>query len=196
MGTKRDAIKQVERADIAVSRKAAGIKDTTPVQAMGAFGKLADQPPLIAFCVGVAVAGLLRRRGDVAASGGRMLAAHLIATAGKTVVKRSVDRTRPELLVEEGRYELKKGERNEGAYNSFPSGHTAGAVAVARAVVRDFPEAAMPAYAVAAAVAAVQVPRCNHFVSDIAVGALLGWGAELATDRLYRAGRQALPSYS
>lgn len=182
MGTKHEAIKQVERADIAVSRKAAEVKDTRAVRAMGAFGKLADQPPLIAFCLGVAAAGLVRRRPDVAKSGGRMLAAHLLATLGKGVVKRSVDRTRPELLVDEGRYELKKGERNEGPYNSFPSGHTAGAVAVARAMVRDFPEAAGPAYAAAAAVAAVQVPRCNHFVSDTAAGAVIGWVAEAVVE--------------
>ena len=181
MGKKRDAIKHVERADIAVSRKAAEVKDTPTVKAMGAFGKLADQPPLIAFCLGVTLAGLLRRRPDVAKAGGRMLAAHLLATAGKAGVKRSVDRTRPHLLVEEGRYEAGKGERNEGPYNSFPSGHTAGAVAVARAMARDFPEAAGPAYAAAVAVAAVQVPRCNHFVSDTVGGALIGWAAEAAS---------------
>jgi membrane-associated phospholipid phosphatase len=178
MGKKRDAIKHVERADIAVSRKAADVKDTWPVRAMGAFGKLGDQPPLIAFCLGVTLAGLIRRDRAIVGGGARMLAAHLLATGGKSVVKRSVDRTRPHLLVEEGQYELKPGERNEGPYNSFPSGHTAGAVAVARAMVRDFPETALPAYAAAAAITAVQVPRCNHFVSDTAAGAAIGWAAE------------------
>jgi membrane-associated phospholipid phosphatase len=180
MGKKREAIKQVEQADIAISEKAAEVRDTPLVRAMGAFGKLGDQPPLIAFCAGVVAAGLIRRRADVAASGGRMLAAHMAATAGKAVAKRAVDRTRPSLLVDEGRYELKAGERNEGPYNSFPSGHTAGAVAVARALVRDFPEAAAPAYAAAAAMAVVQIPRCNHFASDTAAGALIGWAAEAA----------------
>lgn len=196
MGKKREAIKQVERADIAVSRKAAESRDTIAVRAVGAFGKLADQPPLIAFCIGIAAAGLIRRDRHLFFSGGRMLAAHLTATAGKSVVKRSVDRTRPELLVDEGRYELGKGERNEGPYNSFPSGHTAGAVAVAGAMARDFPGAAAPAYAVAATIAAVQIPRCNHFASDIAAGALLGWGAQAILGPLYRPDRQGLPSYS
>lgn len=178
MGKKRDAIKKVEQADIAVSKRAAGVRDTPLVRGMGALGKLGDQPPLIAFCLGVAAAGLIRRDLTIVRGGGKMLLAHLLATGGKTAVKRSVDRTRPHLLVEEGRYELKKGERNEPAFNSFPSGHTAGAVAVAQAMAREFPETTVPAYTAAAMIAAVQVPRCNHFVSDTAVGALIGWAAE------------------
>ncbi len=183
MGKKRAAIKHVEKADIAVSKRAAAVRDTPVVRALGAFGKLGDQPPLIAFCLGVAAAGLIRRDGKIAKAGSRMLAAHLLATAGKTVVKRSVDRTRPHLLVDEGQYELKPGERNEGPYNSFPSGHTAGAVAVARALARAFSETAVPAGAAATAIAAVQIPRCNHFASDTAAGAAIGWAAEIAIDR-------------
>jgi membrane-associated phospholipid phosphatase len=189
MGKKRDAIKQVEQVDIAISKRAADVRDTTVVRAMGAFGQLGDQPPLIAFSLGVAIAGLLRRDPHVMRGGARMLAAHLLATGVKTLVKRSVDRTRPRLLVEEGRYEFGRGERHEGAYSSFPSGHTAGAVAVACAMAHDFPGSAISGYAAAAAIAAVQVPRCNHYVSDTAAGALIGLAAEAVVSSLFdRAG--------
>ena len=85
----------------------------------------------------------------------------------------------------------------------FPSGHTAGAVAVARACARHYPPARAPAYAWAAGVAAAQVPRCAHYPSDVAGGALVGLAAEAAADRLLLAlvragsgGRAAPPASS
>ncbi len=141
----------------------------------------------------VAAAGAVHRDRDIVRAGGRMLAAHLLATAIKALVKRSVDRTRPDLLVDQGRYEVGKGRRNEGPFNSFPSGHTAGATAVACALVRAYPETAPYAYAAAGTIAVAQIPNCNHFASDIAAGAVIGWVAEAAVSRSAREGR-ALPS--
>ena len=189
MSKKRDLIKQVEQADIEVSRKAAEVRDTPVVRALGAFGTMGDQEPMIAFVGGLGIAGLIRRDRKLLRAAGRALAAHLLSTLAKTMVKRSVDRTRPRLLVEEGRYERGKGERNEGAYNSFPSGHTAGAVAVARALARDYPETAWIGTAAAGTIAAVQVPRCNHFASDTVAGALIGLTAEtMVSKTIDRAG--------
>lgn len=180
MGKKKKAVRAVEKADLAVTREAAAFRDTPAVEALGKVGDLGDQPPMIALCSATIAAGLLRRDGRLAAAGVRMLLAHALATGIKTVVKHSVDRTRPNLLVEQGRYETGKGRHSDGDYSSFPSGHTAGAVAVARAYARDYPEGAAPAYAGAAVVAGVQLPRCHHFASDIAVGAAIGWIAEAA----------------
>lgn len=176
----RKAIEAVEKADIAVAREAGAARDHPAVAALGKFGELGDQPPMVALCAATIAAGLVRRDGRLASTGVRMLAAHALATGIKRVIKHSVDRTRPKLLVEEGRYETGPGRHKDGEYSSFPSGHTAGALAVARAYARDYPEAAWPAYAGAAMIAGIQVPRCHHFPSDIGAGAVVGWAAEAA----------------
>jgi hypothetical protein len=89
-----------------------------------------------------------------------------LATAIKTVVKHMVVRTRPHVLADQGRYETGWLGPTDGPHSSFPSGHTADAIAAARALARVFPEAGLPAYAAAAAVAAIQIPRCAHYPSD------------------------------
>jgi membrane-associated phospholipid phosphatase len=61
---------------------------------------------------------------------------------------------------------------------SFPSGHTAGAVAMARAVARDYPDTASAAYLAAAVVGALQIPRRAHFAGDVLAGAAVGIAAE------------------
>lgn len=178
----------IERADVAIAQEAGKLRRNPVVRAVGALSELADQPPLIAICALTLGTGLVTRRPRLALAGARMLAAELMATGMKAVVKRAVDRTRPQLLVDENRYETGPGRHYEGDYNSFPSGHTAGAVAVARAVSREYPRAAPVAGTLALAVALVQLPRCKHYLSDTAAGALIGWAAEAAASRLLDAG--------
>lgn len=176
----RKAVKAVEKADIAVAREAGEVRDHPAVAALAKVGELGDQPPMVALCAATIAAGLARRDGRLVSTGVRMLAAHALATGIKHVIKRSVDRTRPKLLVEEGRYETGPGRHKDGEYSSFPSGHTAGALAVARAFARDYPEGAWPAYVGAAVIAGIQIPRCHHFPSDIGAGAVIGLAAESA----------------
>lgn len=178
-----DALHTIERADIAVAEAASEVQDHPAVEALGEASEMADQPPLIALSVIVLIGGLALRRPVVAVTGARMLGAHLLATGMKTVVKSGVDRTRPHVLAEEGRYLLKEGKgSSDPRLNSFPSGHTAGAVAVAEAIARTKPALAWPARGWAAAIAVIQVPRCSHYPSDIAAGALVG----VAADRIVR----------
>jgi membrane-associated phospholipid phosphatase len=178
MGKKRKAIKKIEKADIAVSRTAWDYKRSAPVRALGWFGKLSDQPPLFAFAAGIAAAGLIRREPQLLRAAARMAIAHWIGIHGKNMLKDAVDRTRPDMLVEDGRYEVGPGRRTDKEFSSFPSGHTAGAVAVARALARDWPEAAVPAHGAAAASALARIAECDHFVSDTAAGAVIGAVAE------------------
>ena len=89
------------------------------------------------------------------------------------------------MLADEGRYETGLMGSTDGPFSSFPSGHTADAVSAARAVARVYPGAGMPAYGAAASVAVIQIPRCAHYPSDIAAGALIGLAAEAAVDRLW-----------
>ncbi len=176
-----DAVKDasaLEQADVAVTQAAAPYRETTVVRLLGSLSELADQPQLFSICAGTALLGLATGNRRLARSGARMFAAEFIATALKTAVKRSVDRTRPKLLVDEGRYEMRPGNSRGSPINSFPSGHTAGAVSVARAFARDYPEHGAAAYGAAAAVAAIQIPRCKHYPTDLAAGAAIGLFSE------------------
>jgi undecaprenyl-diphosphatase len=126
------------------------------------------------------------RDGPTWRAGTRILAAHLLATALRGVVKHLVDRTRPEAAARRGEYVFCEGEHHEGDFNSFPSGHTAGAVAVARAVSRAYPHAQVPAVGLAITAGAAQVIRSSHYISDVVAGAVIGWAAETMVDSLIR----------
>lgn len=178
MGKKHAAIKQVEQADMEVSRAIGDLRHAPPVAALGWMGKITDQPPLYAFIGGVAAAALIRRDARLLRTAARMFGAHSLGIQGKNLVKKTVDRTRPQMLIDEGRYESGKGGRDEKAFSSFPSGHTVGAVAIARALMRDYPERAAAGYAASATAAVARIAKCDHFVSDTAAGAAIGYAAE------------------
>jgi membrane-associated phospholipid phosphatase len=129
--------------------------------------------------------GIAAGQPRLAEAGGRLLVSVALATAIKSAVKRVVGRTRPYVLADEGRYETQLMGPVEKDWNSFPSGHTADAVAAARAVARVFPEARPYAYGAAAAIAAIQIPRCAHYPSDVTAGALVGLAAEAVADRAW-----------
>lgn len=164
----------IEQADVAVAKAVAPLSQSPWVKALGVLSEAGDQPQMRILCAGVIAWGLYRGDKKLARTGVRMLAAHSVATGMKTVIKHRVDRTRPTLLVEEGRYDMAPGDSHEHDESSFPSGHTAGAVAVAAAVAHEYPAAAPAAYAAAAAVAVMQIPRCKHYVSDVGAGAVVG----------------------
>jgi membrane-associated phospholipid phosphatase len=87
------------------------------------------------------------------------------------------------VLLDHGHYEVRPFGPDEGPWHSFPSGHTAGSVAVARALARTYPAPALPAYAGAATVAAAQVPCGKHFPADVAAGLIVGLIAEAVSER-------------
>lgn len=152
------------------------------MRAAAIVAEAGDQPPLIILSSATLVFGLLTRRLNVAEAGARMLASHLLATAIKTVVKRNIDRTRPHSVQDGKAYRLKPGHSGSHDFSSFPSGHTAGAVAVARAAARVYP-AAVPALAGATiGIAALQLPTGNHYGSDVAAGAAIGFVSEALVD--------------
>lgn len=179
-------IEAVETADIAITDAIAPHRDLGLVKVLGLIGKAGDQPPLAILSGAVLLAGLIRRQPSVARAGVRMLAAHGLATAAKNVIKTHVDRSRPFLQVEEGRYERGPGQRRDKRYSSFPSGHTAGAVAVAEAVRRELPDLTVPARVAAAVIAVAQVPKCAHYPSDVGAGAVVGVLSEALVNALVR----------
>ena len=171
-------VTKVEKADQRVAKAAAAARRSAPVRFLGWLSEAADQPQLISICAATLAAGLVTRNARLARTGARMLAAELLATTMKSAVKHRIDRTRPRVVDDGGDYAMKPGSSHSSGENSFPSGHTAGAVAVARAFVRDYREHRVAAYGTALAVAAIQIPRCQHYPSDLAAGALVGLAAE------------------
>ena len=117
------------------------------------------------------------RRPAMARSGARMVTSHLLATGLKTVMKASVDRVRPNEAGDHPIVEKGHG-TDDTTRNAFPSGHTAGAVAIAEAVRHELPGATVPARLAAGAAGALQVTRGAHYASDVVAGAAIGWLSE------------------
>jgi undecaprenyl-diphosphatase len=171
----------LEQADVVVADRLLPFAEEGLVKAIGTASELSDQEPLYAAAAGVIGMGALLRDHRTFDTGLRMLTAHLLATAVRGMVKGAIDRTRPIAAAERGDYELVEGQRRESDFNSFPSGHTAGAVAVALLVARRHPRAKSVALGLAAASAAAQVIRSKHYVTDVIAGAAVGWIAEELT---------------
>ncbi len=169
-----------EEADVALATRLASHRNHPVVRGLGTMSEVGDQPPLLALSGAVLAYGVLAGDRRAAGAGARMLGSLVIATWTKTGLKNLVARTRPNVLVDEGRYAVEPFGPDEGPWHSFPSGHTAGSVAVARAVGRAYPQARTAAYAGAAAVALVQIPRGAHYPADIAAGTVVGVVAEAA----------------
>lgn len=179
------AAKKLVKADVKATHQAAEARHHPLVRAASFLAEAADQPPLIAVSAGTLAIGLATRRADLARGGARMLLGHLVATGAKLAIKHTVDRTRPGHALDGTGHKLKAGDEGGHEDKSFPSGHTAGAVAVARAASRDIDGVAIPATLAAGAVAAVQAPAGNHYFSDIAVGAAIGWATEAVVSAVF-----------
>lgn len=185
MGKTRKAAKAVEKADRKATHKAAEHRNEPVVKAAGFLAEIGDQPQLVATSIGTVVIGLIARRPDVIRGGVRMLAAHAAATFVKSAIKASIDRTRPEKAIEDGGGRFEPGHTHDHDQNSFPSGHTAGAVAVARAASRDIDGAGGPAALITGAIAAAQPANGKHYLSDLVVGAAVGWIAEALVSAVF-----------
>ncbi|MFD0466620.1 phosphatase PAP2 family protein [Microvirga aerilata] len=150
------------------------------MRGLGTLSEVGDQPPLLALSGVVLAYGVLAGDRCAAGAGARMLGSLILATWIKTGLKSLVARTRPNVLLDKGQYPVEPFGPDAGSWHSFPSGHTAGSVAVARAVGRAYPQARTAAYAGAAAVALVQIPRGAHYPADVVGGAVVGLVAEAA----------------
>lgn len=184
MSKAKKAAKTVAAADRKATHDAASHRDAKPVKAAGFLAEIADQPQLIAISAATIAAGLIRRRRDLVRGGARMLAAHLLATAAKSAIKHRFDRSRPSKALSDGDTRFERGDSDDHQLNSFPSGHTAGVVAVARAAAREIDGAAVPAALGAGAIAAIQPVAGNHYLSDVIVGGAIGWIAEAVVDAM------------
>lgn len=176
----------VEKADVELGAKLASHRDHPVVKAAGDAGKLGDQAPLYAFSAVVLIAGLATRDRRLTGSGVSMLAAIGAADVSKRLTKALVSRTRPQVLLDGGRYETDTGGSENKPEQSFPSGHMAGSAAVARALSRNFPRSGAVAGVAAAGIGISRVAKGAHWPLDVLGGAVIGLAAEAGSTRLLR----------
>jgi undecaprenyl-diphosphatase len=151
-------------------------RKSLPVKAIDAIGDIGDQNPLRLVCLGLFGLGLMRRDARMMRAGARMLLAHELATLAKDAVKRRVDRTRPRRASKTPK--PKKGRHTGKEVTSFPSGHSAGSMAVACAFAAEYPEHRGAALGAAGALGLAQIPTCAHYPSDVAAGMAIGAATE------------------
>ena len=173
-----------EAADIALGVGLAGAKDHRAIRTLGTLSEVGAWEVLFAVSAAAWAVGAARGEARLAAAGRHMLGAGLLASLTKTTIKRLVHRTRPNVLMEENTYARGWFGPNDGPWQSFPSGHAAVSVAVARAVARACPEAGGAAQLGAGVIVAAQVLRGAHFPADVVAGGLIGLAAEAVVDRL------------
>jgi membrane-associated phospholipid phosphatase len=182
----------VEKADIDATAKLAQGREHWFLRACGPLTKVADQEPLFAIGGAVLLVGLARRRGREVEAGLRILAAEALATAIKSAIKNRVARTRPNHMLDEDEYRAEADEPEGKFEQSFPSGHTSGAVAVAGVLAPVYPKAALPLFGWATGVGALLPVRGAHFIADVAAGAAIGAVSAFVVDRAARAIKAAL----
>jgi membrane-associated phospholipid phosphatase len=176
---------EAEQVDLAVYAAVAGTATPRLDVAMRRLSRAADYSRLsIASGAILALAGGTRGR-RAAASGLACVAS--TAAIVNLVVKPIGARPRPD----RGATEVRRGRqvRMPGS-RSFPSGHTAAAVAFASGVGRVLPGAGAPLHALAGLVAYSRVHTGVHYPGDVLAGALLGAVTADATASAMAATRQ------
>lgn len=185
----RNAIEEAEERLIALDEGSQELfepyAELFQVPAVDLASKLGDQPQLRTIAGLVLAAGVALDDDRMVRAGARMMIAHEGATAIKSVLKHRVDRTRPRSAEDRDDKKPRKGDSRAKELSSFPSGHSAGAIAVARAFSREYPEYGGAALAAAGVIAALQVPRSAHYLSDVVAGLMIGIGAEAASNAVW-----------
>ncbi len=149
------------------------------------FGGGANPPMIVLFFI---LAGLALRRRDWSRLGMTMAVAGLVAGGISSLLKRLVERARPDIWL--GHDVLGwKGE------TSFPSGHTIGAFAMAVVILLGAKSRALRVAAVllACSVGATRVLALRHWPSDVLMSAVLGGVVGMfVASAMYRSGGTSL----
>jgi membrane-associated phospholipid phosphatase len=185
-GTKAKAAEPLLEIDRQARRLFKPYRRTAPVKALDWFGQAGDQLQLRVLCAGVIGIAIVRRDDRLLRAGARMLVSHELATLAKKAVKNRIDRWRPRSADDARQVTPRKGHSRAKAKNSFPSGHSAGAMAVACAFAAAYPERRGAALAAGGVVSVVQVPTSSHYPSDVGAGAAIGVATDAGVGLVWR----------
>ena len=129
-----------------------------------------DNAPAAAMILGTLATGLLGDAPELRATSRDMTEAFVLASGSAFGLKHAFGRTRPDATLDKGSW------RSGG--DSFPSGHTAAAFAVAQTFADSRPDGEwtwrVAAYALAGSTAYIRVNDNMHWLSDTVAGAALG----------------------
>jgi membrane-associated phospholipid phosphatase len=115
--------------------------------------------------------GYVLQRASLKRAGWDTLLAHAVAGGVNTAIKHFVGRGRPKFMHTDHFEFVPFGGKG---WDSFPSGHSMAAFAVATVLAVRFPKARWILIVTALAVSASRLFRASHFLSDIIAGAFLG----------------------
>lgn len=175
-----------EQADIELGAKIAAHREHPAVEAASIVSEIGDQGPLYAISAALVLGGAVARKPRIVSAGVLMCAAVGLSDLSKSGIKRLIRRTRPHVLLDEQRYNRDAGGSERKPEQSFPSGHTAGSIAAARALSRDFPEIGAAAGVAAVGIGISRVAKGAHWPLDILAGAVIGLAAETISTNLLR----------
>lgn len=174
----RPVAKHLLEIDNKVRKTAMRHREEAGVKALSWLGEFGDQPQMRLLAGAMMVAGLMRSNARMVRAGTRMLAAHEVATSLKNLAKHRVDRSRPRSASGKDGHKPHRGRSEAKEKTSFPSGHSAGPMAAARAFAAEYPEHREAAHAAAGAVALAQIPKCAHYPTDVGAGLAIGLASE------------------
>lgn len=173
-GHVRRSLRQVGRVDQELVRRSAQLPATAADQGMLRLGRAADKSRLWF----AAAALLAARKGQPRRAALRGVGAIALASASANLFGKNLfPRRRPAAELVPARRRLVRRPTS----SSFPSGHSASAVAFATAVALEHRRAGAVLAPLAAGVAYSRVHTGVHWPSDVAAGAAIGVGAAFAT---------------
>jgi undecaprenyl-diphosphatase len=126
---------------------------------------------LLAVSIVLLAAGYAFRRASLKHAGWWTLIAHAIAGGVNTAIKHLVGRGRPKFMHADSSIFVPFGGRG---WDSFPSGHSMAAFAIATVLAVRFPRGRWILIVTAVAVSASRLFRASHFLTDIFVGTVFG----------------------
>ena len=146
-------------------------------------------PIAVATPISMTIYGLLTERNETFESGVLLGCSEVLAYSVNTLLKEGIDRERPYAVLSN----VHIGHLDSADPYSFPSGHTAGAFAIATMLTlrySDKPEVYIPAIVWAGLVGYGRIYFGLHYPSDVLGGALVGAGSSLL---VYRYRDEILP---